>query len=70
VRRACGDLAATDDLSAAVVGSLASCAFIYAALFGSGFLLMGRTTGAAIAGVVLVVSGAVTARSVSRLWHR
>jgi hypothetical protein len=69
VRRACGDLAATDDLSAAVVGSLASCACIYAALFGSGFVLMGRTQAASIAVVVALVSGAITARSVSRLWR-
>jgi len=70
VRRDCGNLAATDDLSAAVVGSLASCAFIYAALFGSGFFLMGRTQAASIAVVVALVSGAITARSVSRLWRR
>ena len=70
VRKECGDLAATDDLSAAVVGSIASCAFIYAALFGTGFFLMGRPEAGAVALVVLVVSGLVTARSVSRLWRQ
>ncbi|MCC6383370.1 MAG: Na+:solute symporter, partial [Dehalococcoidia bacterium] len=70
VRRELGGLAATDDLSAAVVGSLASCASIYGALFGMGFFLMGRTGAASIALTVVVAAGLVTARSVARLWRQ
>jgi len=70
VRRECGGLAATDDLAAAVIGSLASCAGIYGALFGVGFLLMGRPGAAGIALVVVVVGGLVAARSVVRLWRQ
>ena len=70
VRRECGGLAATDDLSAAVVGSMASCACIYGALFGMGFFLMGRTGAAGVALAVVVAAGLVTARSVVRLWRQ
>ncbi len=70
VRRELGGLAATDDLSAAVVGSLASCASIYGALFGMGFFLMGRTGAASVALTVVVAGGLVTARSVARLWRQ
>ena len=68
VRHACGDLAPSEDLHAAFVGWVASCVFVYSALFGAGLLLMDRTMPAAIALVLLVASGAVTWRSVSRMW--
>ena len=68
VRRACGGLAPSEDLRAAFVGWVASCVFVYSALFGAGLLLMGRTSQAAIATVLLVVSGVVMWRSVSRMW--
>ena len=68
VRRACGGLAPSDDLSAAFVGWAASCVFVYSALFGVGLLLMGRSMQAAVAGVLLVASGVVMWRSVSRMW--
>jgi len=68
VRRACGDLAPSEDLHAAFVGWAASCVFVYSALFGVGLLLMGRTSQAVIATVLLVASGAVMWRSVSRMW--
>ena len=51
-----------------VVGWVASCVFVYSALFGVGLLLMGRTSQAAFATVLLVVSGVVMWRSVSRMW--
>jgi SSS family solute:Na+ symporter len=69
VRRECGDLAPTDDLSSAFLGVLTSCVFVYAALFGAGLYLMGRHGAAAIAAVALVVSGVLTWRAVSRLWR-
>jgi Na+/proline symporter len=68
VRRACGGLTSSDDLPAAFTGSIAGCAFVYAALFGAGHLLMGHTARAAVALVVLVASGAVLRRAVARLW--
>src|SRR5262245_54708797 len=42
VRAACGGLAPEDDLTAGFVGWIASCAFVYAAIFGMGHLLMGH----------------------------
>ncbi len=69
VRRACGGLAPADDMTSAVVGSLSSCAFVYSALFGVGLLLMGRTTQAAMAAVMLIVSGVVMGRAVLRVWR-
>jgi Na+/proline symporter len=68
VRRACGNLAPSEDLQAAFLGWVASCVFVYSALFGVGLLLMGHTSQAAIATVLLVVSGVVMWRSVSRMW--
>jgi Na+/proline symporter len=69
VRARCGDLAPADDLGAAFAGMLASCACVYAALFGTGHLLMGHTTLAAVAGAVLVASGVVVIRAIARLWR-
>ncbi len=68
VRRACGNLAPSEDLQAAFVGWAASCVFVYSALFGVGLLLMGRTSQAAIAIALLLGSGVVMGRSVSRMW--
>ncbi len=62
------NLAPSEDLQAAFVGWVASCVFVYSALFGVGLLLMGRTSQAAIATVLLLVSGVVMWRSVSRMW--
>ena len=70
MRRACGGLAASDDITSAVVGWVASCVFVYSALFGAGLVLIGRMPQAAVAGVLLVVSGVVMWRSVSRMWSR
>jgi len=69
VRARCGGLAPADDLGAAFAGMLASCACVYAALFGAGHLLMGHTTLAAISGAVLVASGVVVMRAMARLWR-
>ncbi|MEP7117498.1 MAG: sodium:solute symporter family protein [Acidobacteriota bacterium] len=68
IRHACGDLAPSDDLTAAFVGTAASCIFVYSALFGVGLLLVGRMTGVALAAALFAVSGVVMWRSVSRMW--
>jgi Na+/proline symporter len=68
VRRRCGGLTSSDDLIAAFTGSVAGCAFVYAALFGAGHLLMGHPARAGVALVVLVGSGAVLRRVIARLW--
>jgi solute:Na+ symporter, SSS family len=68
IRRSMGGAAGSDDLGTAALGWVASVAFVYAALFGVGFVLVGRPTAAAIAAVVAVVSGLATWRTVGRLW--
>jgi len=70
VRRAAGDVGPADDLAAAATGWLASCVFIYGALFGAGFALVGRPGAALVAGGLCVVSGVVSARAIARLWGR
>ena len=70
VRRACGGLAPSDDISAAFVGWVASCVFVYSALFGVGLLLMGQLPQAAVAGALFAASGVVMGRSVSRVWSQ
>lgn len=49
---------AGDALPVALLGATLGCSFVYSALFGTGTLLYGRTTQAAVWGVVLVASGA------------
>jgi len=46
-----------DPLPTALLGATLGCAFVYAALFGSGSLLFGHLLSAAMWGVVLLVSG-------------
>ena len=70
VRHACGGLAPADDIAAAFVAWVASCVFVYSALFGVGLHLMGRTAPAALAGLTLLASGVVMSRSVLRMWSR
>lgn len=68
IRRSVGGGHAADDLGAAALGWIASVAFVYAALFGVGFFLVGRPTAAAVAAVVALVSGVATWRTVRRSW--
>ncbi len=42
VRQACGPLPPGDGIADAFVGALASCVFVYSALFGTGLLVLGR----------------------------
>jgi Na+/proline symporter len=69
VRRATPGLASTDDLAAAFVGWIASCAFVYGALFGSGLLLVGRASAGMAALAVCPISAVVLWRVVRRLWR-
>jgi solute:Na+ symporter, SSS family len=68
VRRDLGGLAPTDDVTLAFVGWISGCAFVYAALFGTGHLLMGHGVAAAISGLVAAGSAIMLARVLSRLW--
>lgn len=69
VRRELDGLASNDDLVNALVGSIASCACVYAVLFGTGHVLMGHRTSAGVALVVALVSAVVTARTMVRAWR-
>jgi Na+/proline symporter len=70
VRRECGGLPPFDDLRSGFVGWVASCAFVYSALFGTGHLLMGHSARAAMALVIMVVSGVTMWRAMARMWVR
>jgi hypothetical protein len=61
-------VASPDNLSAAFAGWLAGIALVYGALFGSGFLLLGRT---ALGGIWIGIAAAgtvVLARVLPRMW--
>jgi solute:Na+ symporter, SSS family len=70
VRSLAGVPAPTDDLASAVTGSLAGCAFVYGALFGTGYLLVGRAVPALVSAGIVVVSGVIAWRAISRQWAR
>ncbi len=64
VRAASGIAASPDSFASALLGWVTGVLFVYAALFGVGALLMGRTSLLALWGVVFVVSGIVAWRVV------
>ena len=66
VRRECGDLAPADDLRVAFRGWLSGCVFVYAALFGTGHLLLGRVALGSVLFVVAIAAGFQLARLVRR----
>jgi Na+/proline symporter len=68
VRRATGLPPSPDSMATALLGWTLGCAFVFAALFGAGTLLYGRTVQAAVWGVVFVVSGVGLVRLLRRLW--
>jgi SSS family solute:Na+ symporter len=70
VRRECGNLAPFDDLRAGFVGWVASCVFVYSALFGTGHLLMGHSERGVLSLVIMVMSGVTMWRSMARMWAR
>jgi SSS family solute:Na+ symporter len=57
-----------DSLPQALLGWVLGCVFVYAALFGTGSVLYGKTAQAVVWIVLFVVSGAGLARLVPRLW--
>jgi hypothetical protein len=68
IRRECGNLAPLDDLASGFAGWIAGCAFVYGALFGAGHALMGHAAAAVVSLLVVLVSGIVMWRAISRLW--
>jgi SSS family solute:Na+ symporter len=70
IRSECGNLAPFDDLQAGFVGWVASCVFVYSALFGTGHLLMGHAGRGLLSLVIMVASGGTLCRSMARVWAR
>ncbi len=68
IRAQAGVPAASDSLPQALLGWVLGCSAVYAALFGTGSVLYGRTGPALFWGVVLLVSGTWLIRLVSRFW--
>jgi solute:Na+ symporter, SSS family len=66
--RAATGLAPADALLPALGASVAGCALVYGALFGTGHALMGHTGAATASGAVTAVAGMVLARHLRRLW--
>jgi solute:Na+ symporter, SSS family len=68
VRAEAGVGASPDSLPQALLGWMLGCAFVYAALFGVGSALYGRTAQGLVWGVVFVVSGVGLWRILPRYW--
>ena len=56
--------------SAAFVGMVAGCAFVYSALFGTGQFLLGDVRRGWLFAVVFVASGVTLMRVLPRVWSR
>lgn len=65
-----GSAPSPDRLSESFLGWFLGCLFVYAALFGTGSFLYGRTGPAVLWGVLLVASGAGLLRLLPRMWRR
>ena len=70
IRAASGVGPSPDSLSQNLVGWVLGCLFVYAALFGTGSLLYGRTVAAVLWIAVFIASGVALARLIPRLWAR
>lgn len=68
IRRETGLPASPDSLTQSLVGWILGCTFVYAALFGTGSVLYGRTTAAIIWLSVCAISGFGLTRVMPRLW--
>lgn len=68
VRRETGLPASPDSLTQSLIGWILGCTFVYAALFGTGSLLYGRTTAAIVWIILFVASGLGLMRVMPRLW--
>ena len=69
VRRETGLAASPDSLTQSLIGWILGCTFVYAALFGTGSLLYGRTTAAIVWIALFVLSGLGLMRIMPRLWN-
>jgi solute:Na+ symporter, SSS family len=69
IRRETGVAPSPDSLPNALLGWVLGCAFVYAALFGTGSLIYGRMPQAMFWIAVFVVSGAWLLRLVPRMWR-
>lgn len=70
IRSEAGNLPPGDELRSAFVGTLAGCVLVYGALFGSGHLLIGNTTWAALFLAVTIGSAVVLRGAIKRSWAR
>jgi SSS family solute:Na+ symporter len=68
IRAETGAPASPDSLPQALLGWVLGCLFVYAALFGTGSFLYGRTSQGVMWLVVFLVSGVSLARLLPRLW--
>ena len=68
IRREAGVGASPDSLPQSLLGWVLGCVFVYAALFGTGSVLYGKTAQAAVWIGLFVVSGVWLARLVPQLW--
>jgi hypothetical protein len=68
VRAEAGVSASPDSLPQAMLGWVLGCTFVYAALFGAGSFLYGKTAQALVWAVFFVISGVGLARLLPRLW--
>jgi SSS family solute:Na+ symporter len=68
IRAEAGVGASPDSLPQALLGWMLGCVFVYAALFGTGSVLYGKTAQAGVWIALFVVSGVWLARLVPRLW--
>jgi len=69
IREAAGVGPSPDSLPQCLLGWVAGCLFVYAALFGAGSALYGRTGPAVVWIALFIGSGAVLARLLPRLWR-
>ena len=69
IRAQSGLPASPDSLAMALLGWVMGCTFVYAALFGSGSFLYGRTAQGLVWLALFVMSGAILLRIMPRLWH-
>jgi Na+/proline symporter len=68
IRAEAGVGASSDSIPECLLGWVLGCLFVYAALFGAGSALYGRTLQAALWIVLFVASGIALARLLPRLW--
>jgi Na+/proline symporter len=68
IRAESGVAASPDSMPMALLGWVTGCVFVYAALFGAGSFLYGRTTQGLVWTALFVVSGVMLIRLMPRLW--